>query len=233
MKSKKDIKNAIKRDSGTIFLWVFAAVFAAFAFGRGMLVGTPGGKIDANGNMITTVRPVELTFSDILRRGNEIATMKIRGNDATGTLNDGTKYTATIAYDPELLAKLSEGGAVISIDTSKTWIDYLGTWVPILMGIFFIWWIFRGFRGGAGGLSRSLAQSNPTKIATGKPKTTFKDVAGIDSEKQELMEIVDFLKNKEKFRAVGARVPRGLNGVNLKLIYCIKKPWNYIQGFIL
>ena len=210
MKSKKDIKNAIKRDSGTIFLWVFAAVFAAFAFGRGMLVGTPGGKIDANGNMITTVRPVELTFSDILRRGNEIATMKIRGNDATGTLNDGTKYTATIAYDPELLAKLSEGGAVISIDTSKTWIDYLGTWVPILMGIFFIWWIFRGFRGGAGGLSRSLAQSNPTKIATGKPKTTFKDVAGIDSEKQELMEIVDFLKNKEKFRAVGARVPRGV-----------------------
>lgn len=210
MKSKKDIKNAIKRDSGTIFLWVFAAVFAAFAFGRGMLVGTPGGKIDANGNMITTVRPVELTFSDVLRRGNEIATMKIRGNDATGTLRDGTKYTATIAYDPELLAKLSEGGAVISIDTSKTWIDYLGTWVPILMGIFFIWWIFRGFRGGAGGLSRSLAQSNPTKIATGKPKTTFKDVAGIDSEKQELMEIVDFLKNKEKFRAVGARVPRGV-----------------------
>ncbi len=51
---------------------------------------------------------------------------------------------------------------------------------------------------------------NPTKIATGKPKTTFKDVAGINSEKQELMEVVDFLKNKERFKAVGARVPRGV-----------------------
>lgn len=210
MKSKKDIKNAIKRDSGTIFLWVFAVLFAAFALGRGMLVGTPAGKIDASGNIVTSARPVELNFSDVLRRGDEIETMKIRGNDATGTLRDGTKYTATIAYDPELLSKLSAGGASISIDASKTWIDYLGTWIPILMGVFFIWWIFRGFRGGAGGISRSLAQSNPTKIATGKPKTTFKDVAGIDSEKQELMEIVDFLKNKEKFRAVGARVPRGV-----------------------
>lgn len=210
MKSKKDIKNAIKRDSGTIFLWVFALLFAAFAFGRTMLVGTPAGKIDASGNIIAAARPIELNFSDVLRRGDEIETMNIRGNDATGTLRDGTKYTATIAYDPELLSKLSAGGASISIDASKTWIDYLGTWVPILMGVFFIWWIFRGFRGGAGGISRSLAQSNPTKIATGKPKTTFKDVAGIDSEKQELMEIVDFLKNKEKFRAVGARVPRGV-----------------------
>ena len=78
------------------------------------------------------------------------------------------------------------------------------------MGLFFIWWIFRGFKAGAGGLSRSLAQQNPTKITTGKTKTSFKDVAGIDSEKQELMEIVDFLKNKEKFQDVGARVPRGI-----------------------
>jgi cell division protease FtsH len=78
------------------------------------------------------------------------------------------------------------------------------------MGLFFIWWIFRGMRGGAGGLSRTLLGQNPTKIVTGKPKTTFKDVAGIDSEKQELSEVVDFLRDKSKFAAVGARVPRGV-----------------------
>ena len=155
-------------------------------------------------------QPVELTFSDVLRRAPEIDDMKIRGNDATGTLKDGTPYTATITYDPELLSQIAENGATISIDTSKSWVDYLGTWVPILMGLFFIWWIFRGFKMGAGGLSRSLAQQNPTKITTGKTKTTFKDVAGIDSEKQELMEIVDFLKDGKKFRDVGARVPRGI-----------------------
>ena len=156
------------------------------------------------------VKPIELTFSDVLRRAPEIKTMEIRGSDAAGTLTDGTPYTATITYDPELLSQIAENGATISIDTSKTWVDYLGTWVPILMGLFFIWWIFRGFKMGAGGLSRSLAQQNPTKITTGKTKTTFKDVAGIDSEKQELMEIVDFLKDGKKFRDVGARVPRGI-----------------------
>ena len=78
--------------------------------------------------------------------------------------------------------------------------------------LLFIFWILRGFRrgGAAGGISRSLIGQNPTKIATGKPKTTFADVAGIDSEKQELSEIVDFLKNKDKYKSLGARVPRGV-----------------------
>ena len=61
-----------------------------------------------------------------------------------------------------------------------------------------------------GGLGRALVGQNPTKVITGKPKTTFKDVAGIDSEKQELAEVVDFLRDKSKFAAVGARVPRGV-----------------------
>ena len=193
-------------DGGNIFLIIFVALFIAMiarAFTGGVAPkflpdGTPAPQ------------PIELTFSDVLRRASEIKTMDVRGNDASGVLQDGTPYTATITYDPELLSQIAENGATISIDTSKTWVDYLGTWVPILMGLFFIWWIFRGFKGGAAGLGRSLAQQNPTKITTGKTKTTFKDVAGIDSEKQELMEIVDFLKDGKKFRDVGARVPRGI-----------------------
>jgi cell division protease FtsH len=87
----------------------------------------------------------------------------------------------------------------------------LGTWLPIIFTLLFIYWIFRGLRGGAGGgLNRALLAQNPTKVTTGKPKTTFADVAGIDAEKQELMEIVEFLKNKDKFKALGARVPRGV-----------------------
>ncbi len=202
---KKNIFNK-KRDGAFGFAAVFGLLLLAmgvYSFWRGenapqML---PGGQM---------VAPVELSFSDVLRRADDIQTMKIRGADATGTLKDGTRYTATITYDPELLSKIAASGATISIDTTKSWTEYLGTWVPILMGLFFIWWIFRGFKGGAAGIGRSLVGQNPTKITTGKTKTTFKDVAGIDSEKQELMEIVDFLKNKDKFRAVGARVPRGV-----------------------
>ncbi len=195
------------RDSGNIFLIIFALLFV-FMIGRTFMGGGGAPQLFNGGQQVQ--QPVELTFSDVLRRAPEIKTMEIRGSDAAGTLTDGTPYTATITYDPELLSQIAENGATISIDTSKTWVDYLGTWVPILMGLFFIWWIFRGFKMGAGGLSRSLAQQNPTKITTGKTKTTFKDVAGIDSEKQELMEIVDFLKDGKKFRDVGARVPRGI-----------------------
>ena len=152
-----------------------------------------------------------MSFSDVLRKEADIKTMNIRGTDATGVLNDGTKYHATIAYDPELLTKLSSAGASIKIDNSKSWIDYLGTWVPILMGLLFIWWIFRGIKGtSSGGIGRMLTAQNPTKITMGKTKTTFLDVAGIDSEKQELQEVVDFLKDKKKFLDVGARVPRGI-----------------------
>ena len=194
-------------DNGNIFLILFALLFV-FIIGRAFVGGGVAPQMFNGGQQVQ--QPVELTFSDVLRRAPEIDDMKIRGNDATGTLKDGTPYTATITYDPELLSQIAENGATISIDTSKSWVDYLGTWVPILMGLFFIWWIFRGFKMGAGGLSRSLAQQNPTKITTGKTKTTFKDVAGIDSEKQELMEIVDFLKDGKKFRDVGARVPRGI-----------------------
>ena len=193
-------------DGGNIFLIIFVALFIAMI--ARTFTGGVAPKFLPDGT--PAPQPIELTFSDVLRRASEIKTMDVRGNDASGVLQDGTPYTATITYDPELLSQIAENGATISIDTSKTWVDYLGTWVPILMGLFFIWWIFRGFKGGAAGLGRSLAQQNPTKITTGKTKTTFKDVAGIDSEKQELMEIVDFLKDGKKFRDVGARVPRGI-----------------------
>lgn len=206
-KKKKKIFNK-KRDGAFGFVAVFALLFllmGLISFWRDGNVPQimPNGQVAAGA-------PVELSFSDVLRRADDIQTMNIRGNDASGVLKDGTRYNATITYDPELLTKIADSGASVSIDTSKSWTEYLGTWVPILMGLFFIWWIFRGLRGGAGGIGRSLVGQNPTKITTGKTKTTFKDVAGIDSEKQELMEIVDFLKNKEKFRAVGARVPRGV-----------------------
>ena len=206
---EKNILNKLnknkKRNYSAWFLVLFAVLFAA-------VVGNAfvsRGELDAAVDVVSN-EPVEMTFSDVLRRGGDISTMNIRDNVATGKLRDGTKYRAVITYNPELLEKLSNGGTTVSIDTSKGWVDYLGTWVPIVMGLFFIWWIFRGLRGGAGGLSRTLLGQNPTKIVTGKPKTTFKDVAGIDSEKQELSEVVDFLRDKSKFAAVGARVPRGI-----------------------
>lgn len=218
MKKLKDFKksnknnntNAKKRDAASWAIMIFAALFIAM-MGRVFMYGgtTP---VMPGAQNVNISRPVELSFSDVLRRADEIKTMTINGNDATGTLADGTKYTATITYDPEMLAKLADAGTAITIDTSRGWFDTIATFAPLALTLLFIFWILRGFRrgGAAGGISRSLIGQNPTKIATGKPKTTFKDVAGIDSEKQELAEIVDFLKNKDKYKSLGARVPRGV-----------------------
>ncbi|MDW2975042.1 MAG: ATP-dependent zinc metalloprotease FtsH [Alphaproteobacteria bacterium] len=216
MKKLKDLKknnqknNQKHGDKANWFLMFFGVLFVAmaariFLFGGFTPNATPGIPAQAQS------KPVELSFSDVLRRAPEIETMKINGNNATGALADGTKYTATITYDPEMLAKLSESGTAITIDTSRGWLDTIATFAPLALTLLFIFWILRGFRrGGAGGIGRSLIGQNPTKIATGKPKTTFADVAGIDSEKQELFEIVDFLKNKDKYKSLGARVPRGV-----------------------
>ncbi len=206
MKNKRNTLNKNKFDTSKLYIIGFVILFAAvvmFTFGLPSNINMPtmpGATVQP--------RPIEMSFSDVMRRASDIKTMKIHGNDATGTLSDGTPFNATIAYDPQLLTKLADGGAQISIDTSKSFGERAMTGLSLLIGIMFLWWLFRGFKGG--GLSRTLTQQNPTKITTGKTKTTFKDVAGIDSEKQELMEIVDFLKNREKFKGIGARVPRGV-----------------------
>ena len=197
----------IKRDGASLFLIIFAAIFMAFVV-RVMTTGTDMSV--GEGDNAARRAPIELTFSDVLQRAPEIKTMNIRGNDATGTLADGTPYSATIAYDPDLLTKLAENGTRIAIDASRSWVDLAATFLPIAFGVLLILWLLRGMRGGGAGIGRTLAGQNPAKVNTGQPKTTFKDVAGIESEKQELMEIVDFLRNKEKYKSVGARVPRGV-----------------------
>ncbi len=200
---------ARKRDGASWFLIIFFALLFALATRVFLSGGTQGVMPNVSGAQ--PAKPLELSFSDVLRRAPDIKTMTVNGNNATGTLADGTQYRATITYDPEMLARLSEGGTAITIDTSKSWFERFATIAPLVLTLLFIYWIFRGLRrGGAGGISRSLIGQNPTKIATGKPKTTFADVAGIESEKQELSEIVDFLKNKDKYKTLGARVPRGV-----------------------
>ena len=207
---KNDNFTKNKKDGAKFYLMVFVALFIAL----GVRFLFFGGLKNSGGVIGGTVKaPIELSFSDVLRRANDIKTMEIGRNDvATGKLKDGTPYRATITYNPELLEKISKNGASVSINNNDSLFDVVARWIPLLVGVFFLFWFLRLMRGGnnGGGITRSLIGQNPTKITTGKTKTTFKDVAGIDAEKQELMEVVDFLKNKEKFKALGARVPRGI-----------------------
>lgn len=215
MKNGKNLFN--KKDNSKFYLIAFVILFIAL-IARIVFVGMANNGGALKDGIVTennsVKAPIELSFSDVLRRMNDIKTMEIHKDDiATGVLKDGTPYRATITYNPELLEKISANGASVSIDkTDSTW-DMIGKGLPIAVSVLFLFWLLRllrGGSGGAGGITRSLIGQNPTKITTGKTKTTFKDVAGIDSEKQELMEVVEFLKHKDKFKSLGARVPRGI-----------------------
>lgn len=213
MKNEKNLFR--KKDSSKFYLIAFIVLFVALVVRMIFSGGLNTGAIKEGLVEDTSVQkaPIELSFSDVLRRANDIKTMDIHKDDiATGVLKDGTPYRATITYNPELLEKISSNGATVSIDNSDTMWDGVAKWLPIVVSALFLIWLLRIMRGGSGGggITRSLIGQNPTKITTGKTKTTFKDVAGIDAEKQELMEIVDFLKNKEKYKSLGARVPRGV-----------------------
>lgn len=218
---KKENNIFKKKDGSKFYLIAFAILFVAL-IARIIFTGATNNAPMADGLVANNVatqnvaKPatVELSFSDVLRRADDIKTMDIgKDNVAVGILKDGTPYRAVITYNPELLEKISKNGAIVSINNDGTMWDGVAKWLPILVSALFLIWllrIMRGGSGGAGGITRSLIGQNPTKITTGKTKTTFKDVAGIDAEKQELMEVVDFLKNKDKFKSLGARVPRGI-----------------------
>lgn len=113
-KTNNNKKIGAKRDGASIFLIIFGILFIAMigrVFFSGGTVGAPFVQ--------KSVPTVELSFSDVLRRASDIKTMTIKDNLAIGNLADGTKYTATITYDPEMLTKLSDAGTSITIDTSK------------------------------------------------------------------------------------------------------------------
>ena len=118
---KMSVKNKIKNnkwDGSSIFLFVFAAIFVAMII-RSFTGGVGTNKLLSNGQLVTQAQPIELSFSDVLNKASDIQTMEIRGNEAKGVLRDGTEYSATITYDPNLLSKISENGAYITIDTGN------------------------------------------------------------------------------------------------------------------
>ncbi|MBI4100755.1 ATP-dependent metallopeptidase FtsH/Yme1/Tma family protein [Candidatus Microgenomates bacterium] len=96
-------------------------------------------------------------------------------------------------------------------DTSsgRIWFSILGNFLPLLLMVLFFLFLFRQARGAQESIF-SFGQSRAKLFSKDTPRTTFADVAGVDEAKKELTEVVDFLKNPGKYRALGARTPKGL-----------------------
>ncbi len=162
-----------------------------------------------------------LTYSQFLTdvSQHKVKTIDIAapGGSSTGELTSGTNYTVVIPpqADQTLLTQLQTDGVTVSAQTSGTsfgsevlsWLLIFG--LPLL---FFGFLYFRMSRGGGGGLQGALGvgRSRAKVFDEERPSTTFADVAGYEGAKAEIAEVVDFLRNPDRYSRVGALVPRGV-----------------------
>ena len=166
---------------------------------------------------------------------NNVSEISSQEDSIEGTLKSAATYTPPNGDDPVKVDKdfktevpsfidhnsvtqlLTEHGVVINAEPPDSGRSLLGTLVlgflpTILLIGFFIWLIRRQTRGGAGGVLGGFGRSTARRAQPGEQqeRVTFEDVAGIDEAEDELVEIVDFLKNPQRYTKLGARIPRGV-----------------------
>jgi cell division protease FtsH len=158
-----------------------------------------------------------LNYSDLISRAQagQIKKLTISGTDGTAIDRDGKQYSVQLPGTTGALAQELIGDRVdVSYQSSSGTLGYLlASLLPSLIFLLliggFMFYIFRQTQGG-NNQAMSFGRSRARMIAGDKPQVTFPDVAGVDEAKQELTEVVEFLKYPEKFVALGARIPKGV-----------------------
>ncbi len=152
------------------------------------------------------------TFLDYLDQ-DQVKTVTIDGTRILGTLKDGKLFQTYGPNDPGLVKDLRAKGIPMAVqpprDTGPSPVSTLIGLLPILLlGGIMVWFMMRQPGMGKGG--NPLAKSRARLIADDHARVTFRDVAGVDEAKEDLQEIVDFLKDPHKFEKLGGRIPKGV-----------------------
>src|SRR5213080_3417780 len=153
-------------------------------------------------------------FSEFLKAVDQgrVDSVVIRGNLDTYSLKDSaqTQRTYIVEY-PELIKTLKDRGVRIAVKPpdQNPWYAIFLQWVPMLLFIG-VWIFFMRQMQGGGAKALSFGKARARMISEKQNKVTFQDVAGVDEAKEELREIIDFLKDPQKFQKLGGKIPKGV-----------------------
>ena len=184
--------------------WVIAGAFIAIFFVPALMSGDDGDEMTYS------------EFIDLVNAG-EVQSVQVETGTGkiTGVLDDGTKFVTHgggdrgLSEEDEILLK--EKGVELDFDPpDSNWLlGLLSVLLPVLLIIGFFVWMQRRAAGQMGNVM-SIGRSRAKAYSTDKPSTTFADIAGYEGVKQEITEVVDFLRMPERFKEIGARVPKGI-----------------------
>lgn len=188
-----------------IILWVVVAVVLMTAFeGFNSNFGNNANNSVAYSTFLNDIRTNTLKDVDMTSNSETINVTK----------KDGTKYqTVMPMYDRDLLADLSKTDATITGQPEERrglLTQILISWFPMLLLIGFYAFYMRQMQGGGGKGAFSFGKSKAKMLTADQVKTTFADVAGCDEAKEEVGEVVDFLRDPSKFQKLGGRIPKGI-----------------------